>query len=281
MRFSYSTLARVGVFGFCFLIAFGSDAEIDAAQTATHTTARLSPGEIFETAQRVVGSDVAVCDVVSLPIRGSKMSDILASVDMSGRRFCNELVRIRLGKRPSTVQSIAAWMVDHPVSILRDLDRDGFPELLVPADFSPYEGAQACVAAVPVVYACSSNTCVDASSRFRSFYEREGRNQERALLRDLATSEVMGADYDRRGLACKIMEIDKLRRMAGIDDQAGLDIAMKWKNSADPLLRRKAVAIFSDIDDDAARKELRDLANDSDPLVANYAEICLARRAAR
>jgi hypothetical protein len=269
----------VVVIALCFAITTRLNAfDHDASDRPNQLVSRLSPSEMREVAQRIIGSDAVVCDVATLPIKGSQSANLLASIDMSGRHFCNSIVRITLGKTPSAVQEIDAWMVETPSSMLRDLDRDGFPELLVPRSFSPYEGAQACVAVYPVVFACSGTTCAEASVRFRTFYERAARDQERALLKEMAVKETMGSDYDERGLPCMIMKYDKLRRAAGVDRLAGVDVAMKWKNSSDAFLRRKAVAIFDDINDHSTRRELELLAKDSDPLVAGYAQISLRRR---
>jgi len=47
--------------------------------------------------------------------------------------------------------------------------------------------------------------------------------------------------------------------------------------SSDPDVRRRAVAVFADIDDAASRGRLELLANDAEPRVASAARVSLAR----
>jgi hypothetical protein len=73
------------------------------------------------------------------------------------------------------------------------------------------------------------------------------------------------------------MERDKLLRLLGMG-RAGFEQAEGWMKSADVSLRRKAVAVFADINDVEAGQRLEVLSRDPDTSVAGEARRAYAAR---
>jgi hypothetical protein len=225
-------------------------------------------------AEQVVSEKGAsVCDARDLPGGAGRPPMIVASLDMSGRRFCNEIMLIRNGVPPTVVQSIQAWWANDLSTVVLDLRGTGDFELVVPQAISDYEGTRACIATFPVVYTCSASSCVDSSSQFVDFDAQELNE----LQRELATLQNSGPDQDTRRAPCATMEADKIRRLLGMDSRAGFETASLWMRSSDPTLREKAVAVFGDIGGAASRQGLQTLAADPDPAVALAARLHLGR----
>lgn len=242
------------------------------ARAQLRRTAGQEQGSPRAIAERVLNGDGRVCDAAFLQSAPNRPAAVLASVDVSGR-FCNEIDLIQAGDPPSIRQQIPAWGVDSLSSVLRDLDRNGEVELVVPRPFSSYEGAAACMATTPVVYKCSDAACRDVSDQYRSMYVGELDTRRRRL----GAAQTKGPDEDAREIPCLVMEIDKLQRMLGMNPRAGFAVAEEWMHSADPLMRRRAASVFADIDDAPSRQRLEALTNDADPRVASAARVSLAR----
>jgi hypothetical protein len=223
--------------------------------------------------QAVSGKGSSVCDARELPGNTGRPPMIVASLDTSGRHFCNEIVLIRNGVPPTVVQDIEAWWADDLSTVVRDLRGTGDFELVVPQAISTYQGARACIATFPVVYTCSASACVDSRSQFVDFYTQTLSE----LQQELATLVKKGPDQDTRRAPCATMEADKVRRLLGIDARAGFETARQWMKSSDPSLREHAVAVFADINDAASRERLKTLAADPDPGVAVTARNYLRR----
>jgi hypothetical protein len=243
------------------------------AQAQSQRPAAPQQGSAQAVAERALDGDGRVCDAVFLQSPPGRSGAVLASVDLSGR-FCNEIVLIQAGDPPSIRQQIPAWGVDSLSSVLRDVDRNGDVELVVPRLLSDYEGAAACMATTPVVYKCSDVACTDVSDQYGGVYAGELESRRRRL----AAVENKGPDEDAREIPCLVMAIDKLQRVLGMNPHAGFEVAEEWMRSADPLVRRRAASVFSDIDDAPSRQRLEVLANDADPRVASAARVFLARQ---
>lgn len=231
-----------------------------------------------EEAQQLVGKDVAVCNVATVRSRAIP-GLFVASLDMSGRRFCNEVAVIRPGPPPTVIASIGAWELDLVGEAVRDLDGDGDDELVVADSMSSYQGAMACVATFPRVHRCTSHGCSDVSRRFASFYE-----QQRTRLNDALAADRRKAgrpEYDPRRRPCLEMEIEKIGRFLGDGPEPGMALARRWIADPDVYLRRKAVEIFADIGTSTALSELQRLTHDSDFEVAMTAQGRLAPRKPR
>src|SRR5215216_1307670 len=91
--------------------------------------------------QALLGEGAVVCEVAVLPKSSTAPETLLASVDYSGRHFCNEVVRIRIGSTPIVLQRIETLSVDRLQDGIRGVDQDGNIEFVIPRSFSLYEGA--------------------------------------------------------------------------------------------------------------------------------------------
>jgi hypothetical protein len=222
-------------------------------------------------AKRALVEWATVCDAIAISgIKGSAQT-IVASVDYSGRRFCNAVVLVSPNSPPVVLQAIDAWNVEVVSKIITDVNKDGRPELVIPTALTEYEGARACVATVPIVYECSSGECRSSVNEYRGFYV--GRGDE--VLRAMGQLSI-DAQEDRR--ACLTVEHDKISRMLGIDLRAGFRVAEQWAKNPDPLVRRRAVAVLRDIGDAPSKARLQVLAADSDSTVSSRAVAALEGR---
>jgi hypothetical protein len=222
------------------------------------------PTALMSAIQKVLGNVSVVCDARRLLIPGQG-STILASLDSSGRHFCNELVILHGNV---IVQRFDAWWVDDLSTVIRDLDHNGGLELVINQAYSPYEGATACMSVFPTVYKCQGETCIEASAQFQGHYT----DYVDRLERELADLENRRLEQDVERLPCVRMEIDKAHRLLGADPTAGFALAEEWMKSKDARLRAKAVVVFSDIGDEASRQRLKVLQRDPDASVAEFAK---------
>ena len=196
---------------------------------------------------RAVVTGASVCDVGLLPASARRPATIVAVVDYNGRLFCNYVVRVADSDPPLLLQELTGWWVasldgpDGPV--VRDVNGDGEADLVVPAAVSDYESDRQCVAAVPFVYRCGAERCVDASGAAPAFYAAF-RQRLAARTRELqAASDGAGGDE----LACLEVAAAKAERLQGGNPRAGLRLAEQWMDAADPATRHKAVWILADI----------------------------------
>lgn len=249
-------------YGLVVCLPFSESSRIGRAQQATGDLTN-EKAALQSVIAQVIADEAHVCDVVTFTVEPTQTPSILASLDFSGRHFCNTVVRVADGKPPRVLQKIHAWGADDLSNVAKDVDQDGNLELVIPREFSSYEGA-ACLAVTPIVYTCSESSCVDSSSRYPEFYRQQLFAAQEAMVSLSPERE--------EGLPCLIMNRDKAMRLLGIE-HAGFDQAEDWMKSSDPTLRRKAVQIFADIHDAPARQRLAILSKDADPTVAGLAQM--------
>lgn len=222
---------------------------------------------IVVAAQRALDDDVGGTVCKAIQVSGTNF--IVATLDY-GRttRFCNEIATIEAGPSPKVIDRINGWGVGDVREIVRDVNPvTGQFTLVVDQLLSSYEGARACTATFPDVYQCSSGKCVEDSKSRLDVYS--GLLSE--LQSELASAQSAVETEGRFRLDCITMEADKVRRLLGMSPRAGYELAEQWMNSRDPQLRRKAIAVFSDIDDVSSRSHLQTLAKDPDRSVATVA----------
>ena len=213
-----------------------------------------------------------VCDAIRVPAAARKPV-LLASVDSSGRGFCNVLQEFSV-ETGEVVGQLSTWNLRELSSALVDIDGDGQVEYIVPTSVSPYEGAD-CIAVVPVVYKCIDPSC-ELREKAASFYRQELDKHAARLRISESGSDPSGTR--EAGRICRTMERDALLRLSGNDPTAGLALAQQWMKSDDRKLRAKAVAVLSDIDTIPSRVDLQQLARDRDPAIAAAAQGALMRR---
>ncbi len=226
--------------------AISGDWAIGSIRNADVTPAQVK--SLLEAAE-ADGYDVGdVCDYSFADIAGDGFYRLIVTVDVSGRRFCNNLEII---SNDGTVQHIDAWLWDVGKAAALVVKGDGHEDLRVPQTFTDYEGANSCIAVIPIYYRFSGGKFVPAITEHAEDYQ--------ALRERLSSSPP--ADM------CDEIEADKVNRLLG-DKTAGFSHAEAWMTSSDPLVREKAVRVFQDIGDAASKADLKVLATDKDPGVA-------------
>ncbi len=221
---------------------------------------------------------VSVCSAGFFKIAGSSSNNLIASVDLNGRRFCNDVYVIHRGangvvlqETQNLEQGIHSYQVEDVSEIVRDLGHDGKNELVIPTEYSAYDGAR-CLANWSRVYMMQSDTLVDRSASFKGFYRERldellNEGMQRAKLRD--------ANDGGNSVICVQMEIDKIERFLGASPNAGEDKAIEWIKSADESLRLKGIVVLADIRDVRSVDTLQHCTEDPDEIVADAAKRAL------
>lgn len=212
---------------------------------------------------QVVASGVAVCSAGFFQIAESADESLVASLDVNGRHFCNEIEVIHGGSNGVMVQEIDAWEVDDVQEIVRGLGNNGKNVLVIPTEYSDYDGAE-CLATWDQVYVLQSGALVDRSAAFTDFYKErlEGLNAKLRQAGDVDTT-------------CTQMEADKILRFLGISPLAGEDNAKEWINSSDRSLRLKGIAVLADIGDKQSISALQRFTEDPETDIADAAKRAL------
>ena len=209
-----------------------------------------------------------ICSVAVVDLSGGKTYSILASIDWTGRHFCNDL---RIFTQDSTGirhQDFQAWDVEDVAKLVVDIRGDGIKELAIPKSYSSYDGAK-CVAIWTSIHATSNGNMADVCTEFNSYYKNRLQ-----ILQDRLSK---GEDQPE----CAQMELDKIERFLKVSPSAGFERAQRWIQSNNPSLRSKAIVVFGDILDDPSKRELvKVVANGSDEDAA-AAKIYLAAKPAR
>lgn len=99
-----------------------------------------------------------------------------------------------------------------------------------------------------------------------------------ALDTTYTTSGGVGPFLDKQTTSGVGYDVSVSQTLAGVGGQVTVTAGCETcSGSADPVARRRAVAVFTDIDDAPSRRRLETLANDTDPRVAAAARLSLAR----
>jgi hypothetical protein len=247
---------------------------LTVASTADAQVMQLSDGDRATIAALLSKDDGfgQMCDGVILP--GSPRT-ALVSVDYSGRHFCNQVMRIRLARRPSILDTFDAYAVGKVSAIVRSASPDGRMEIALPREFSDAGDRSQCRAVVSSLLRCDRSRCVE--TRPRRFLTEQLAQREQAL----ATPVDAGDEQLTRRRVCLTAERDKLRRMIGQDRTAGVSQADMWSASDDLFLRRMAIFVYMDVGDAQSRRKLRQLAADPDASVSGLARTWLEARPQR
>lgn len=217
-----------------------------------------------------------VCSAGLFKIAGSNSYDLVASLDVNGQRFCGDVEVIHRGANGLTIQSIFALGVDDVNDIVRDIDKNGKNELVIPYGLSEYAGAR-CAGSWDRIYSLQSGVLVDRSNAFKDFY----REQLVSLKTDMQQVQAKKPHdyYDADSIVCLQMESDKIKRFLGISPNAGASKAIVWVKSGDDYLRGRGVAVLADIGDQESISILQHLTKDTNHRVAEDAKFMLQSRA--
>ena len=227
----------------------------------------LSRSDIDDFVMKYLGftaAEASVCSATFADLAGDGSYQLIASIDQSGRMFCNQVVVFRKTHTGFKSAMLETWWLDDVSKYVEDLRGDGRKELLVPQSLTFYAGAK-CMAAWTRVFRIIDGSLSDVSSEFPNFYS--GRlNELRHNLRK-----------DSEDSVCLEIEADKIKRVMGTVPDAGLAQALHWMKSDDPSLRLKAVVVLSDIGGPASLDALRKASQDKDPVVSDAAKMLLAQ----
>ena len=145
---------------------------------------------------------------------------------------------------------------------VQDLRHDGNLEVIVSQPFTSI--FRQCIATWPAIYAWSGNGYTNVSDRFKDFY----RGQVDTLDKLIQNLPPTGPSYDQRDKECLQAEVAKLQRLLG-SPNAGLDAAIAFTNSKDPMKITFGIFDLMAIDTAEARQYLDTLRNSPDPNVKN------------
>lgn len=190
------------------------------------------------------------------------------------RAFYNgpTIFKSQAGKK-SVLQGIPGWPAKGSVrQSMQDLNQDGTPELLVATYFSHYRGALTSDI-WRKVYQWNGRTFEDQSANFKDYYLKQFLSEIDGKIRELS-SQPFNADNELL-LAMQYALRDKIMRFTGQDTRAGIDRAREWAKSSNQELRTLAVDVFKDAGLQTYSADIKLLATDTNPYVANYAKAAL------
>jgi hypothetical protein len=214
--------------------------------------------------------DATLGDYRLLDLDNDGRTDLIATVDYSGRRFFNHLLVLHDDGERFTVQVVDAWNVESLNGTVQDLDGDGRVEILLRQSLTPYLGASP-TAGWTAVFRFEGDQLVDQSARFPQFYDtRILPPIERELG---APGNDMAGPYRRDLLT---LERDKVLRVLGREPAAGLDWALSLARSENPVRRIFALSVLAEVGGAEATAVLKALGEDRDPLVASHALVTIA-----
>jgi hypothetical protein len=218
--------------------------------------------------------DGRICGAGRLPVNNG--THTLFVVTINEGRLCNTVAIVRASPNPEVIQMLDTWAdSDQIEDVLRDLDNDGEPEIVLRHLLTGGgTGSSVCTSVIPIVYKCDSMRCTDRSRQFVSLYW----DQLAAVRNQLADFQSSG---DIEHTKCATIERDKILRVLGQDSLAGLAAAREWASSPDKDTREKALAVAEDIDDRQATQLLEKLQNDDDQLISERAVRALRGRQRR
>jgi len=201
-----------------------------------------------------------LCGVHRVPVANGTETLFVVVEMLNGRDYCNYVQIVRATPTPVVIQTLRPYG-DTFEALVRDLDNDGDPELVVTTLLDDF--GYACKVVVPVVYKCAMSGCSDQSGRYADFFFKLLENAVYSIA-----EKTSAGDFD---ITCDVIRRDKILRLLGRDKRAGLARAREWATSRDWQTRQKAAFVASDIDDPGAAELLDSLAVDKDEAVRQYA----------
>lgn len=235
------------------------------------------PKTVEALARRLLGSEANLCSFKFADLSDDQFIELVASIDFSGRKFCNTILVVKKISGVFHAEQTEAWGVDNVGDVIVSIDGGKGRQLVIPKAISAYEGT-GCVATWPAIYAYDGARLVDSTQSFQSFYQQKILSLAGKIASAQANTSISESENDNE-VACLQMQQDKIKRVLGIDAKAGLDSALDWAQSNDSLLRGKAVSVFADIADAESLDRLKALTSDPDTGVAASARIALRNRA--
>jgi hypothetical protein len=203
-----------------------------------------------------------VCSANVVDMGAGQGPTLIASFDTSGRRFCNFVFVVNIVGHAVHLSTIVTVDVDKVTTAEDKTFLPGRVLLALPMELSDYAGAS-CEARIPHLYALSDGVVKDVSKRYPAYYV--------SLLRTYKFSHV-GPPDDLA--ACGLIESVAVEKLAGRPIELS-PMGDQLRDSADPFLRMKAVALFKQVGDEAAIARLKAMTHDPSALVAQDASDAL------
>jgi hypothetical protein len=203
----------------------------------------MSEGDVHKTVGEFTWADLA----------GDGRYELVTTLDLSGRSFFEYLA---VYQRDDSGSVSVQWFPEETAigklnSVIRDLDNDGRKELIIPTlYFSGSYGAGSVGTAWPAVYKLKNGLYVEASNEFGKFYDTDVLP---GLVKDIAEERAKAgtsASYSPT-LISQTLERDKILRVLGRDQTAGLNEAREWASSDNPNLARAGAAVLREINGNA------------------------------
>lgn len=192
-------------------------------------------------------------------------------------------------------QGIEVWMLDRLEGVLKDLDNDGYSELILPILITEYRGVRP-FALWTAIYKWNGEKFQEASEQFNYFYrtvllpkvehriielEEEMRKYQSELdsLRDKLGQKEINYVIEslEESLSAEWIIRDKIYRLLGDEPLAGLERAKQWAKSPNSNLRGNAIVVFEEIKDEESLSYLELLSQDSNSIVAWRAQQTLKK----
>jgi len=187
--------------------------------------------------------------VESYTITDRGTSETFVLLDISGRGYSNTLFVYRHpNAEKAGPQVIDGWKMGNLRAMVRDLDGDGFAELIVYQTISGNGVWEPLMAepAWPSDYRLQGGKYIESSQDFQSFYDHEVLPQLDKVIAEMEVRAAEDRAY-RDAAARDTLEKDKILRVLGRNPNAGLQEAYQWMKSDDPELLQCAIATFADI----------------------------------
>ena len=112
---------------------------------------------------------INVCSSAFVDLAGTGQYDLVASIDHTGRMFCNDVAVFSKTDSGIEIQRVSAWGAAKVSSLIQRFDTTGRNYLVIPESFSQYQGAK-CVATIDKVYTLQAGRLVDSSASYPAYY---------------------------------------------------------------------------------------------------------------
>jgi sugar lactone lactonase YvrE len=146
---------------------------------------------------------------------------------------------------------------------VQDLQHDGNLEVVINQRFA--WTFKQCVASWPATYAWTGDGYMNVSDRFKDFY----RSQLDTLNKLIPILPQSGPSFDQRDKECLEAEVAKIERVLG-SPNAGLDTAIAFTKSNDPIKIVFGMLVLTNIDTPQAQQYFNTLPNSPDPNIQRF-----------
>jgi hypothetical protein len=203
-------------------------------------------------------------------------TELIATLDHSGRRFFNTIVVISRQFDSFKFQKVSVWEMEKLTGIIQDLDNDGKMELFVRTSLTPYRGAQPMACWTAIYSMNTQGVYLEKSASFATYYEKmilPTLENDITLLETPSNKGLAGRSHETQGdHDVRVVERDKVLRVIGRDPKAGLSTAKAWSKDPDTTKRVFAATVLADIGGSEADVILDQLIKDKDIDVSNKAK---------